>query len=105
MKPPTLHQIDAFIDLARSLVDAIEAEKAKPLTIGEPAYRGRCRNHADVQFPLRATQSGAQEDLSSHMTGVLPGGHSVETTEIPDWHSGLTSDQIDQLTARPTTES
>ena len=105
MKPPTPHPIDAFIDLARSLIDAIEAEQAKPLTIGVPAYRGSCRVHPDVQFPLRATRSGAQEDLSSHMNGVLPGGHNVETTEIPGWHIGLTSDQIDQLTTRPTTES
>lgn len=105
MKLPTSHQIDAFITTARSLIDAIDAEKAKPLTIGVPAYRGSCRVHPDTVFPLRATRSGAQEDLSSHMNGVLPGGHSVESTEIPDWHVGLTSDQIDQLTARPTTES
>ncbi|RKQ83538.1 hypothetical protein U746_3100 [Mycolicibacterium mucogenicum 261Sha1.1M5] len=105
MKPPTPHQTDAFIDLARSLIDAIEAEKAKPLIIGVPAYRGSCRVHPDIQFPLRATRSGAQEDLSSHMNGVLPGGHTVESAEIPDWHVGLTSEQIDQLTAHPTTES
>lgn len=105
MKPPTPQQIDAFIDLSRSLVDAIDAEQAKPLTIGVPAYRGSCRDHPDTEFPLRATRSGAQEDFSIHMNGVLPGGHSVAAMEIPDWHVGLTSDQVDQLTARPTKES
>lgn len=70
--------------LAQDTLALVEAELSKPLVAGEPGHQGACRVHPFAEFPIRATQSGASEDIATHMN--LPGCHSVIVEQV-DWDS------------------
>lgn len=67
-----------LLEVCRGTTEMIEAEKAKALLPGQPAYRGGCKHHPDAVFLLRATKNGAHEDAISHTRN--PGSHHLTVT-------------------------
>lgn len=73
MNKITPHHVDPLATTIANLIDQIEADQNLPITPGQTAYRGGCKDHPNATFPLRATMTGAQEDKISH--GSTPGSH------------------------------